>query len=393
MAISEIVKHNMANGSYIRKMFEEGIALKKIHGNDKVFDLSIGNPMMEPPEAFKQELRKLVESPRPGMHSVMEDAGYPETREMMAAQAAADTGVKFTRDNVVVAYGAAGAVNIVFKTLLNPGDEVISFTPNYFEYIIYAQNHGGIVKYVGSDEYFNPDFNALEAAITPKTRAVVINSPNNPTGKVYSADVLKQLAEIITMKSSQLGKRIYIVGDDVYSHLYYGEGKCPRISSFYPHSLIATSYSKDLSLPGERIGYVAVHPECEDAGEIVNGLIYANRVLGFINAPAIMQLAVRNLQNVSVSVDEYRRKRDFFYDNLTRMGYSVVKPEGAFYIFPKTPIPDDEAFIKELKDLLVLTTPGFVFEAPGYFRISYCLNDQTMEGSLEGLRKAIEKYQ
>jgi aspartate aminotransferase len=392
MAISEKVKRNMANGSYIRKMFEDGIALKKIHGNDKVFDLSLGNPMVEPPAEFQRELKDLVEHPEPGLHLTMEDAGYAETREVMAYQVTADTGVKFTRDDVVVAYGAAGAVNIAFKTLCNPGDEIISFTPNYFEYIKYADNYGGIVKYVGSDENFNPDFAALEMAITPETKAVVINSPNNPTGKVYSAEILKQLTEVITRKSVQLNTRVYVISDDVYSHIYYGEGKCPRIATYYPHTLVVTSYSKDLALPGERIGYVAVHPECEDVRDIINGLIYANRVMGFVNAPAIMQKVICRLRNVSLSVADYRLKRDFLYDNLTQMGYSIVKPEGAFYIFPKSPIADDELFIKELKDLLVLTTPGFVFEAPGYFRISYCLDQKTIEGSLVGLQKALEKY-
>ncbi len=248
------------------------------------------------------------------------------------------------------------------------------------------------MRYVGSDENLDPDFDALERAINPRTKAVVINSPNNPTGKVYDVPVLKKLAEIVTRKSAEFKTRIYIIGDDVYTHIYFGEGKCPRIATYYPHTLIATSYSKDLALPGERIGYVAVHPECDDVNDIINGLIFANRILGFVNAPAIMQKVISKLQNVSISVDDYRRKRDFLYDNLTRMGYSVVKPEGAFYIFPKSPIPDDEAFIKELKELLVLTTPGFVFEAPGYFRISYCVEDKTIEGSLDGLSKAIEKY-
>lgn len=392
MAISNKVKTNMAAGSYIRKMFEEGIALKKIHGDDNVFDLSIGNPIFEPPEAFKSELRKLAKSPPPGMHFIMEDAGYAETRDAIASQLTLDTDLKFSLNEIVMAFGSAGAVNIAFKTLLNPGEEVISFTPNYFEYEKYADNHGGVIKYIPSNESFIPDFLALENGITVKTKIVVINSPNNPTGAVYSSEVLKQIAEIITRKSAQLKQRIYIVSDDVYSKLYYGEGKCPRILNYYPHTIVATSYSKDLSLPGERIGYVAVHPECEDIKNIIEGLIFSNHAMGFISAPATMQYAIRNLQDVSVSISEYRKKRDFLYENLIQIGYSVAKPQGAFYIFPQTPIKDDETFVKELKDLLVLTTPGFVFQAPGYFRISYCLDDRIIEGSLAGLRKAMGKY-
>ncbi len=392
MAISDKVKASMVVGNYIRKMFEEGIALKKIHGDDKVFDLSIGNPVLEPPEPFKRELRDLIENPPPGLHLAMEEAGYTETREAIAAQLTRDTGVKYSRDNIAVAYGAAGAVNIALKTLLNPDDEVISFTPNYFEYVNYAENHGGTIRYIPADENFSPDFAVLEATISAKTKTLIINSPNNPTGNVYTHDILKKIAEIVTRKSAELKKTIYIISDDVYSNIYFGEGKCPRMLHYYPNTIVATSYSKDLSLPGERIGYVAVRPDCANAKEIMQGLNYSNRVLGFVNAPSIMQKAVRNLQNVCVDISIYKRKRDFLYTELTKMGYSIVKPQGAFYIFPRSPIPDDEAYVMELKELLVLTTPGFVFKAPGYFRISYCMDDRTIEGALPGLRKGLGKY-
>jgi aspartate aminotransferase len=392
MAISEKAKKGIISGSYIRKMFEEGMALKKKYGNDKVFDLSIGNPVIEPPEAFNTELKKLVVNPRPGMHRYMENAGYTDTRAAVAAQLALETGIQFTGNEIVMTCGAAGAINAAFKALLNPGEEVIAFAPFFFEYEPYADNHGGVCKVLPSDDNFIPDFAALEAGITPKTKAIIINSPNNPTGVVYNDSVLKQLAEVVTRRSARLKTRIYIVSDDVYTRLYYGGTKCPRILQYYPHTIVATSYSKELSLPGERIGYAAVHPDCEDVKAVASGLIYANRVLGYINAPALMQNVVSNLRNASVSVAEYRKKRDFLYNNLTRMGYSMVKPQGAFYIFPRTPIKDDLAFVNELKDLLVLAVPGSGFKAPGYFRLCYCLDDKTIEGSLDGLRKAIEKY-
>ncbi len=377
----------------IRKMFEEGIALRKIHGDDKVFDLTIGNPMLEPPEEFAVELKKLVESSRPGMHRYMENAGYTDTREAVAAKLSEETGIKFSYRQIVMTCGAAGAINLAFKALLNPGEEVICFSPFFFEYEAYADNHDGICKVLPTEDNFVPDFASLEAGIGPKTKAIVINSPNNPTGIVYSEKVLEQIAEVATRRSALLNTRVYIISDDVYSKLYYAGDRCPRMINYYPHTIIVNSYSKELSLPGERIGYAAVHPECEDAREIVDGLIYANRVLGFVNAPALMQNVIRNLQKASVSVSEYKRKRDFLWHNLSRMGYSMVKPEGAFYMFPKTPIEDDSAFVNELKKMLVLTVPGSAFKASGYMRLSYCLDDRTIEGALPAFQKAIEKYQ
>ena len=392
MSISKSVKNNMIAGSYIRKMFEEGIALKKVHGDANVFDLSIGNPIVEPPEAFNRELHQLVNHPQPGMHRHMEDPGYVSTRLAIAAQLSSKTGVKFRQEDIVMAFGAAGAVNVAFKTLLNPGEEVISFTPNYFEYENYAENHGGVVKYIPADRDLNPDLEALSATITSNTKAVVINSPNNPTGHVYTMRTLQGVAEVVLRRSAELKHRVYIISDDVYSTLYFGQGACPRMVQYYPHTIVVTSYSKDLSLPGERIGYLAVHPQCEDAADVVKGLVYANQVLGFINPPASMQNAVRNLQNSSVDIEIYRLKRDFLYHNLTEMGYSIVKPLGAFYMFPSSPNPDDEVFVQELKQLLVLTVPGHVFKAPGYFRMSYCVDDRVIEGSLKGFKTAIAKY-
>jgi len=382
----------MATGSFIRKMFEEGIALKKIHGNDKVFDLTIGNPTLEPPQEFTSELKRLAENPRRGMHRYMENAGYTDTREAIAAKLASETGINFSHREIVMTCGAAGAINLALKALLNPGEEVIAFAPFFFEYQVYADNHGGVCKILPSADNFLPDFGVLEAAISPNTKAVIINSPNNPTGIVYSHEVLKQIAEVVNRKSTRLKTTVYIISDDVYSKLYYAGDRCPRMMNYYPHTIVVTSYSKELSLPGERIGYAAVHPGCQDVSEVVAGLIYANRVLGFVNAPALMQNVVRNLQNASVSVDEYKSKRDYLYDNLTRMGYSMVKPEGAFYMFPKTPVKDDLSFVDELKRMLVLTVPGSAFKAPGYFRLSYCLDDSIIEGSLPAFRKAIQMY-
>jgi aspartate aminotransferase len=243
-----------------------------------------------------------------------------------------------------------------------------------------------------SDGNFEPDFAAFESGLNERTKAIIINSPNNPTGTVYSQAVLSKIGNILERKSAQLKQPIYVVTDDVYIKIYYGEGKCPRIANTYPNTIVVTSFSKDLALPGERIGYAAVHPDCAGAKEVGDAIIYANRALGFVNAPALMQIVVRNLLDSSVSIAEYRRKRDLICDNLSRMGYSLVEPMGAFYIFPRCPIEDDVAFINELKEMKVLVVPGSPFKAPGYFRISYCLDDWTLKGSLEGFGKLAQKY-
>ncbi len=392
MSISEKVQKGLVSGFTIRKLFEEGIALKKQYGDDKVFDLTLGNPSMEPPEEFKHELRRLAENPLPGMHRYMENAGYAETRAAVAEQLSLDTDIKFTLNEIVMTCGATGALNVVLKTLLNPGEEAIIFAPYLWEYSNYIDNHGGVMKTIPCDEQVMPRLDALEAGITPKTKAVVINSPNNPSGAVYSDKVLHQLAEVLLKKGEEYGTPIFVVSDDVYCKTFYEGPKCPRILNHYPHNIVVTSYSKDLSLPGERIGYAAVHPDCIQREELVSGLIYCNRILGYVNAPALMQNIIRKLQNVTVSMSEYRKKRDFLYNNLTRMGYSIVKPQGAIYMFPKAPIEDDVAFVKELGESLVLTVPGSTFGIPGHFRIAYCYNDRTLEGSLDGFQKVARKF-
>jgi aspartate aminotransferase len=392
MGISDLVRQRMAEGSFIRKMFEEGIALKKVYGNDQVFDLTIGNPIFEPPEQFNREMRKLVEKPLPGMHRYMENAGYTETREAISAYLKKESGLDFKAADIVMTVGTAGALNAVLKALLNPGEEVITFAPYFFEYAVYVDNHGGQLKVLPSDPNFVPDFAAFETSINEKTKAVIINSPNNPTGTVYGREVLATISQILERKSAQRKQPIFVITDDVYAKIYYGEGRCPRILDSYANTIVVTSFSKDLALPGERIGYAAVHPACAGAAEVVNAIIYGNRVLGFVNAPALMQVVVRRLLETSVSIAEYRRKRDLLCNGLTKLGYSLVIPLGAFYIFPRCPAGDDLAFINELKEMRVLVVPGTPFKAPGYFRISYCLDDRTLEGSLAGFGDLAEKY-
>jgi aspartate aminotransferase len=392
MAISYQVKQKMAQGSFIRKMFEEGMQLKKQYGEANVFDLSIGNPIMEPPKEFKAEMLRISNNPLPGMHRYMENAGYADVRAAVADQLSIDTGVKFTGNEVVMSCGTAGALNAVFKALLNPGEEVITFSPYFFEYEVFVDNHQGVLKVIPSDENFVPKFDLLEASITSKTKAIIINSPNNPTGTVYSEKTLRKLGEMLREKSAELKTQIYVVSDDVYSRIVYDGIKVPRMVSYYSDTIIVTSFSKDLALPGDRIGYAAVHPDCRDCKDVVSGIIYGNRVLGFINAPALLQHLVRNIQGVTISIADYQKRRDLLFSNLTTMGFKIVKPQGAFYLFPRSPIEDDLAFLDELKAFRVLAVPGSSFKAPGYFRIAYCLDDHTVEGCLDGFRKVAQKF-
>ncbi len=392
MLISDRVKKSMEEGSWIRRMFEEGAILKQQYGEENVFDLSLGNPVMRPPTELHQELRRLAENPLPGMHRYMENAGYAETRAAVAKQLSLEAGINFTKDDIIMTCGAAGAVNVVLKTILDRQEEVIIFAPYFAEFINYIENHDGIAKVLPTDEQFIPRLDILETAISARTRAVLINYPNNPSGAVYSEDFLHQLGELLNHKSDQYGKQIFLINDEAYRNLVYNGLKCPQVWHYYQRSIIVTSHSKDLAIPGERIGYIAVHPDLDQRQELIAGFAHCNRILGYVNAPALMQHLVRHLQAVSVSIAEYQRKRDFLYSHLTEMGYSIVKPQGTFYMFPRSPLEDDIAFIEELRQWRVLTVPGYSFGSPGYFRISYCTDDGTLEGSLAGFRKVAQKF-
>ncbi|MBI4298683.1 MAG: pyridoxal phosphate-dependent aminotransferase [Chloroflexi bacterium] len=387
MGISTKVRQFMAEGSWIRRMFEQGISLKQQYGEEKVFDLSLGNPIMEPPPEFRRELKRLAESPLPGMHRYMPNAGYSETRQAVAEQLRKETGLGYSANEVIMTVGAGGALNVVLKTLLDPGDEVIVFAPYFVEYVYYADNHGGVCKVIPTDGAFNPDLKALEAAINPRTRVVLVNSPNNPTGVVYKADLLRGLGEVLRQKEMELDREIFLVSDEPYRKIIYDGLDYPHVASHHVRSIIATSHSKDLALPGERIGYIAVHPSYPGRREMVDGLTFCNRTLGFVNAPALMQHIVGRLQGVTIDVGAYQKKRDHLYRHLTKMGYSMVKPQGAFYMFPETPTEDDVAFVTALQKRNVLVVPGRGFGSPGHFRISYCVDDRTIEGSLEGFRE------
>ena len=335
MPISQYVSRSMEEGGWIRRMFEVGIALKAQYGDDNVFDLSLGNPIMEPPAEFHAELLRIAQSPAPGMHRYMPNAGYPETRQAVADTLSAETGLSFGVGDILMTCGAAGAANVTLRTILNAGDEVIILSPFFGEYVYYIQNHNGVPVIVPTDAEFGLDLDAIEAAITPRTRAVMINAPNNPSGVVYPDEDIAALADLLTRAEARHGSEIFIISDEPYRRIIYDGLVYPQVFPHYERTIVVNSHAKDLGLPGERIGHIAIHPDYSGKAELFDGMVFCNRVLGFVNAPALMQHVVRAVQGASVDVGEYQRKRDFLYDNLTGMGYSVVKPQGAFYLFPQ----------------------------------------------------------
>ena len=383
MAIANKIAGYISRSSWIRKMFEEGERLRQEFGAENVYDFTLGNPDVEPPEAFHTALRKLANNPLSGMHRYMNNAGYPETRAAVAAKLTKDSGLAVTGEHVIMTCGAGGALNVVLKTILNPGEEVIILAPYFVEYKFYIDNHGGVpVEAWTNRETFRLDLAAIEAAITTKTRAIIINSPNNPTGVIYTAEELAALGDLVKRAQARTGHQVYVISDEPYARLSYDGTKVPNIFPLIESSVIVTSHSKDLALPGERIGYLAVNPRMATAMQFIEGAVFCNRTLGFVNAPALMQRLVAGLQDVSVDSADYQARRDLFYTYLTGLGFSMVKPDGAFYLFPKSPLADDVEFVKLAQKHHILLVPGSGFGAPGYFRIAYCVDKGMIERSL-----------
>jgi aspartate aminotransferase len=392
MAISKKVKGTLNGASWVRRMFEVGDELKRIHGEENVYDFSLGNPNLEPPPSLKKALVELAEHPIAGMHRYMSNNGYVETRRAIAGYLKEETGLPFTENHIVMTVGAAGGLNVIFKSILDQGDEVIVPSPYFMEFKFYIDNSGGEIRLVETNADFSLNLDEIEKAIGNKTKAILINSPNNPTGVIYSSESLEKLGQLLKRKNQELGRTIYLVSDEAYRRIVYDGIKLPICFDYYPHTVRVTSHSKDLSLAGERIGYVAVSPRCEEADELVGALVFSNRILGFVNAPALMQRLVAPLQRNSVHVEEYEEKRDLFYNALTSFGYQVVKPGGAFYLFPQTLIEDDVEFVRELQSKRILTVPGRGFGKPGYFRIAYAVETKMIEAALPGFKEIAEKY-
>ena len=380
--ISSSIKQSIEGSSWIRKMFEEGSRLKKELGEENVFDLSLGNPVFEPPKEFEDALKKIVSMPAKGTHRYMSNAGFEETRAFIAEGLQEETALNFSSNNIVMCVGAGGGLNVVIKTLCDPGDEIIGFAPYFPEYLAYAQNHQVVFKSVDTDKQFQIDFEKLDNAITKKTKIVLINSPNNPTGVVYEERKLKELGEFLTKKSKELNKTIYLLSDEPYRKILFDNLTAPSPFLSYSNTILVTSNSKDLALPGERIGFIAVSPESEEKNNIFNGLAIANRILGFVNAPALMQRVIVETKDASVDVSIYEKNRDLLYNALSEFGYECVKPKGAFYFFPKCLIEDDLEFINRARSINLLLTPGRGFGKKGFFRISYCFETNFIEKAL-----------
>ncbi len=391
MAVSTKIEDFIERSSWIRRMFEEGARLKAEHGAENVYDLSLGNPNLEPPPEFKQLLADLAVDERRGLHGYMPNAGLPEARAAVAAGLSSEHEVQVPPENVVMTVGAGGGLNVVFKAILDPGDEVIVPRPYFVEYDFYVDNHGGSLKTVSAGPDFALDPEAIRAAIGPRTRAVLINSPNNPTGRVYDEVSLLRLGRVLEEAWVSTGRVIYLVADEPYRKIIYEGVSVPPVMPVYANTIVVSSHSKDLSLAGERIGYVGVSPQSNDASRLMAGLILANRILGFVNAPAIAQRAAARLQGITVDLGPYARNRRALWQGLTDLGYEVPMPEGAFYLFPKAPGGDDLAFVKRLQDELVLAVPGRGFGEPGYFRLSYAVPYETVEGALPILARAKEE--
>lgn len=393
MPVSKKIHEMLTRSSWIRKMFEEGLIYKEKYGPENVFDFTLGNPNVPTPVEFGDALVEVAAQAVPGKHGYMPNAGYTETREAVAAYLSQKYRLPLTFEQIIMTCGAAGALNVIMKTIMDPGDEVILSAPYFVEYEFYVDNCGGVSRIVSTKEDFSLDLEAIEAAITEKTRAVLINSPNNPTGRIYDAEAIAGLAAILEEKGKLYKRAIYLVSDEPYNEIVYDGKQVPCIMEHCKNSIIAFSYSKCLSVPGERIGYIALHPELAERQEVLNGMIFCNRILGYVNAPALMQRVIARIQGVKADVQEYQRKRDLLCGGLRDCGYTFAKPEGTFYLFVRCPIPDDVTYVRALQLRRVLTAPGIGFGGPGYFRIAYCVDDSTILNAMPGFADTLQEFE
>lgn len=390
---SEKVVNNLSRSSWIRAMFEEGARLAEKYGADKVYDYSLGNPYAEPPAEVVSSLKDHILSDEKGLHRYMNNAGFAEVREKVAKSLEKESGVKLSSENIVMTVGAAGGLNVVLKALLNPGEEVIVFAPYFVEYNFYTDNHGGKTVVVPPNTLtFEPDLNALEENITSKTKAMIINTPNNPTGVVYSEEKLKDIAEIIARKEKEYNTTIFVISDQPYSEILYDDIKLPSTLAIFNNSIIVNSFSKSLGLAGERIGYIAASSRIKEIEMLMNALAFCNRTLGFVNAPALFQKVVGDAIDARVEIQEYKMRRDFLYENLTKLGFECVKPQGAFYLFPKALIDDDVEFAKRAIKHNLLLVPGSGFGCPGYFRLSYCVDFNMIKNSISAFENLAKEF-
>lgn len=390
MAVSFQIIEAMKNSSWIRKMFEAGAELAAKYGAENVYDFTLGNPNIEPPAEFEQKLIEYIKSPAKGKYGYMANAGYADVRQKVAEYVGGVEGVRLSAENVIMTCGAAGGMNSILKTILNPGDNVVVSAPFFAEYTAYVANHGGRLVPVKSKDDLDIDVDAVEKAIDKHTVAMIINSPNNPSGRIYPEATIRKLADMLRKKSCEFDHAIYLISDEPYKKIVYDGNKVPGILVEYENSIITTSFSKDLSLPGQRIGYTVVSPKAEDVKLLIDGIVMCTRVLGYVNAPAVMQKVVAEMLGKSVDIDFYRKKRDRLCEILGNIGYEFNKPEGAFYLFVKAPGGDDLKAVDALQKENILVVPGRGFGTPGYFRIAFCVADSVIEGSAKGFERAFK---
>ena len=382
------------NNSAIRTMFEEGNRLKKKYGADKVFDFSLGNPSVPAPDCVREAIIDLVNSEEPAvLHGYMNNAGFEDVREVIAQSLNRRFGTSFSAKNLIMTVGAASGLNVILKTILNPGEEVIVFAPYFLEYGAYVKNYDGKLIEVSPDtDTFQPNLQELKEKITANTRAVIVNTPHNPTGVVYSEETIRALTSILEEKQREFGNVIYLISDEPYRELAYDGVKVPYLTKYYNNTVVGYSYSKSLSLPGERIGYLVIPDELEDSETVIAAAGIANRILGSVNAPSLMQKVIARCVDAEVDVAAYDRNRLALYNGLMECGFQCIKPQGAFYLFVKSPVPDEKAFCEVGKKYNILMVPGSSFACPGYVRLAYCVSHETILHSLPEFRKLAVEY-
>ncbi|MBR2528024.1 MAG: pyridoxal phosphate-dependent aminotransferase [Blautia sp.] len=392
--ISEKMKPYVRNNSAIRMMFEEGNRLKAIHGAENVFDFSLGNPSVPAPECVKEAILDIVNHEDPlVVHGYMSNAGFEDVRAAIASSLNRRFGTAFSAKNLIMTVGAASGLNIILKTIVNPGEEVIVFAPYFLEYGSYVRNYDGIlVEITPNTETFQPNLREFEEKISPKTRAVIVNTPHNPTGVIYSEETIKEIAAILQKKQKEYGSVIYLISDEPYRELAYDGAEVPYLTKYYPNTVVGYSYSKSLSLPGERIGYVVIPDEADGSKEMIEAATIANRISGAVNAPSLIQRVIARCVDAACDVEAYDKNRQALYNGLTELGFECVKPQGAFYLFVKSPVPDEKAFCEAGKKYNILMVPGSSFACPGYVRLAYCVSYDTIIHSLPQFAKLAEEY-
>ena len=393
--IAEKMKGLVANSSAIRAMFEEGNRLAGIYGAENVFDFSLGNPNVPAPEAVKKAIEDLVENEDPlVLHGYTNsNSGYADVREAVANSLNERFGTAFEGKNIIMTVGAAGGLNVILMTIINAGDEVLTFAPYFGEYRAYVNNFDGVLVEVSPNTVdFQPKLDEFEKKITPKTKAVIVNTPNNPTGVVYSEETIKKMAAIMEEKQKEYGTEIFLISDEPYRELVYDGAEVPYLTKYYDNTIVGYSYSKSLSLPGERIGYLVIPDEVADSEDMLSAANVANRILGFVNAPTLQQKIVKACLNEKTDISYYDRNREALYNGLKECGFDCIKPEGAFYLFVKSPVENEKEFCEAGKKYNILMVPGSSFACPGYVRLAYCVSYETIINSLPKFAELAKEY-